>query len=113
MLVSNQESYYTPGHENDVWPYKVENHNFYAVPVSTYILSGERVALDDREIKAKGLSSDEWYGMLVGKFDEISGKDEPMVVSMTSSVSGSGDYPGGVHQVPQLCKIKRCHVRDN
>jgi hypothetical protein len=83
---------YSPGHENDVWPYKVENHNFYAVPVSTYILSGERVALVDREIKDKGLSSDEWYELLVNKFDEISGKDEPMVVSMTSSVSGSGDY---------------------
>ena len=83
---------FAPGHENDVWPYKVENHNFYAVPVSTYILSGEKVALVDREIKDKGLSSDEWYGLLVGKFDEISGKDEPMVVSMTSSVSGSGDY---------------------
>jgi hypothetical protein len=83
---------FAPGHEKDVWPYKVENHNFYAVPVSTYTLSGEKVALVDREIKEKGFSSDEWYELLVDKFDEISDKNEPMVVSMTSSVSGSGDY---------------------
>lgn len=81
-----------PGHENDVWPYKVENHKFYAVPVSTTTLSGEKVALDDREMKGKGVSGSQWKDLLVGKFDEIDGKDEPMVVSLSTSVSGSGDY---------------------
>jgi len=83
---------YAPGHENDVWPYKVENHNFYAVPISTYTLSGEKVTLDDREIKDKGLSPSKWYDLLVGKFDEVSGKDEPMIVSLHTSISGTGDY---------------------
>jgi len=89
---------YAPGHENDVWPYKVENHNFYAVPISTYTLSGEKVALDDREIKEKGMSSSQWYDMLKGKFDEVSGKDEPMVISLHSSISGTGDYLDALKQ---------------
>jgi hypothetical protein len=29
---------------------------------------------------------------LVGKFNEIQSKDEPMVIVLTTSVSGSGDY---------------------
>jgi hypothetical protein len=89
---------YAPGHENDVWPYKVEDHNFYAVPISTYTFSGEKVALDDREIKEKGLSSSKWYDLLVGKFDEVSGKDEPMVISLHSSISGTGDYLDALKQ---------------
>jgi len=39
---------YAPGHEADTWPYKVENHKFYAVPVSTYMLSDELIPLQDR-----------------------------------------------------------------
>lgn len=83
---------YAPGHENDVWPYKVENHKFYAVPVSTVTLSGEKIPLDDRYIKDKGISASQWYDMLTGKLDEISGKDEPMIVSLSTSISGKGDY---------------------
>jgi hypothetical protein len=83
---------YAPGHENDVWPYKVENHKFYAVPVSTSALSGEKVPLDDSYAKNKGLSSSQWYDLLVNKLDEVSGNDKPMVVSLSTSVSGRGDY---------------------
>jgi hypothetical protein len=83
---------YEPGHENDVWPYPVEGHNFYAVPVSTRDLSGERVVLHDSYFSDGGMDADQWYDALVGKFEEIQGKDEPMVVSLTTSVSGSGDY---------------------
>ena len=89
---------YVPGHGNDVWPYKVANHNFYAVPVSTFMLSGEKAPLDDRYAKDKGLSSSQWKDLLVGKFNEISSKDEPMVVSLSSSVSGSGDYLDALKQ---------------
>jgi hypothetical protein len=95
---------YAPGHEKDVWPYKVENHEFYAVPVSTYALSGENVALDDREIKDKGLSSSQWYDMLVGKFNEVSGKDEPMVISLSTSISGTGDYLDALKQFLDYAK---------
>jgi hypothetical protein len=83
---------YAPGHEADTWPYKVENHKFYAVPVSTYMLSDELIPLQDRYAVDNGISSTEWLDMLKGKLDEISGKDEPLVVSLSSSASGSGEY---------------------
>jgi len=83
---------YTPGHEKDVWPYKVEGHNFYAVPVSTFDLEGNKVILQDSYFKDNGLSASQWYDALAGKLDEIQGNDEPMVVSLDTSVSGSGEY---------------------
>jgi hypothetical protein len=83
---------FAPGHEKDVWPYQLEDHKFLAVPVSTYTLSDKRIVLDDSYFKDNGLSAAQWYDALVGKFDEIQGKDEPMVVALTTSVSGSGDY---------------------
>ncbi len=83
---------YEPGHEKDVWPYKVGNHEFYAVPVSTYMFNGKLIPLDDRYAKDNGISSSQWKDMLIGKFDEISGKDEPLVISLSTSISGSGDY---------------------
>lgn len=83
---------YTPGHENDVWPYQVADHKFYAVPISTYTLSDRKMVLQDSYFVVNGLDATQWYDALVGKFDEIQGKDEPMVISLTTSVSGSGDY---------------------
>jgi hypothetical protein len=97
---------YLPGHENDAWPYKVENHNFYAVPVSTYVVSGEKIPLDDRYIKDKGLSSSQWKDMLCDKFDEALEKDEPMVVSLSSTISGSGDYLDSLKQFMDYAQSK-------
>jgi len=83
---------YAPGHQDDVWPYKMEGHDFYAVPVSTYDLSGQKVPLQDSYFNESGLSSSQWYDALITKFNESQGKDEPMVIIMTKSVSGKGDY---------------------
>ena len=83
---------HAPGHENDVWPYQMEGHNFYAVPISTYSLSGQKMVLQDSYFKDNGLGAIQWYDALVSKFEEIQGKDEPMIVSLTTSVSGTGDY---------------------
>ncbi len=83
---------YTPGHENDVWPYLVAGHKFYAVPVSTYTLSDKKMVLQDSYFVVNDMDATQWYDALVGKLDEIQGKDEPMVVSLSTSVSGSGDY---------------------
>jgi len=83
---------YAPGHKNDVWPYLVEGHKFYAVPFSTYNTSGKSVVLDDSYFKDNGMSGSQWYDSLAGKFDEIQGKDVPLVIGLTSSISGSGDY---------------------
>jgi hypothetical protein len=80
---------YLPGHENDTWPYRVENYNLYAVPVSSYDLSGERLYLSDRYIKEeKKLSSSQWYDILIGKFNESSKNNDPMVVIFDNLISG-------------------------
>jgi hypothetical protein len=83
---------YAPSYESDVWPYKYPNHNFYAVPISTYNLSGEKIFLEDKYLKSKGLSGSQWHDLLVEKFNDPANKGEPMVVLLTTSTSGSGDY---------------------
>ncbi len=83
---------FTPGHERDVWPYKLEGYSFYAVPVSTYDLSDKIMVLKDSHFKDNGFSASQWQDALIGKFNEIQGKDEPLVIVLTTSVSGSGDY---------------------
>ncbi len=84
---------YAPGHKNDTMPYRIENHSLYAVPVSTYNLSGDRVYLSDRFIKEeKGLNGTQWNELLVRKFDEAAITGDPVVVIFNNMVSGSGDY---------------------
>lgn len=83
---------YASGGENEVWPYLVPGHKFYAVPVTISIVSGESVPLQDSYFYSNSLGASQWYDALVAKFDEIQGKDEPLVVILTSSVSGSKDY---------------------
>jgi hypothetical protein len=86
------EFIYSPGHQSAVWPYLVEGHKFYAVPVSTYTYSGKMMVLQDSYFNETGLNASEWYDSLVGKFDEIQGKDVPLVISLTRAISGSGEY---------------------
>jgi len=83
---------YTTGHEGDIWPYQVDGHNFYAVPISTVEISGELLPLYDRYMYERGLSSTEWYEMLVDQLDESAANGEPMVVLLTISVSGTDSY---------------------
>lgn len=83
---------FAPGHQDDVWPYKLEDHDLYAVPVSTYDLSGQIVPLHDRYFNESGLSSAQWYDALEAKFNDAKASDEPMVVILTKSISGNGDY---------------------
>ncbi len=83
---------YAPGHENDVWPYQLEGYNFYAVPVSTYILSDKRVPLHDKYFQENGLTSSQWSDALENKFIEAKENGEPVVIALTTSVSGNGDY---------------------
>jgi hypothetical protein len=83
---------YAPGHEKDVWPYKVEGHQFYAVPVSTYNLSGKLVPLQDKYFSDGNLGSNMWYDALTGKFEVAKKNGQPMVIALTTSVSGSGNY---------------------
>jgi hypothetical protein len=84
---------YQPGHDKDIWPYRIENHSLYAVPISSYLSNGEQVLLSDRIMKEdKGLSGPQWHDILVSRFDQSVRDDVPMVVLFNSSISGSGDY---------------------
>jgi len=83
---------YAPGHEGDVWPYKVEGHEFYAVPVSSISLSGKLVPLQDKYFKDNNLGSSKWYDALATKFNEARKDGQPLVIATTASISGSGDY---------------------
>ena len=84
---------YRPGHESDTWPYPIDGYNLTAVPISTYLLNGERVYFNDRYIRdEKKLSSSQWYDLLVKKFDESEKNGDPMVAIFSTAVSGSGEY---------------------
>jgi hypothetical protein len=97
---------YEPRHQNDVWPYLVEGHKFYAVPVSTYDLSGKKVVLQDSYFKDNGMSASQWYDAIASKFEQIQGKDEPMVISLNTSVSGSGDYLDALKKFMDYATVK-------
>ena len=83
---------YMPGHENDTWPYLIEETNVYAIPVSSALMNGKRIPLQDRKAREIGINASQWYSLLKNKFDETSRRDEPMVIILSSSVSGSGVY---------------------
>jgi len=95
---------YAPGHEDDVWPYPVEGHDFYAVPISSYTVSDSLMPLQDSYFKDNGLGADEWYDALAAKFNEIKGQDEPLVISLTTSISGNGDYLDALKKFIALAK---------
>jgi peptidoglycan/xylan/chitin deacetylase (PgdA/CDA1 family) len=80
---------YAPGHENDTWPYLVENHTFYAVPVSTYSVAGKLLYTCDLCSKqVVGLNGTQWSNLLVSKFQECEDRGDPLVVLFHNFVSG-------------------------
>ena len=89
---------YEPDHEEDVWPYQVEGHNFYALPLSTADVDGELLPLYDKKMAEEGISASEWADILKEKYDEASAAKEPMVILISTSVSGSDEYYDGLRQ---------------
>lgn len=83
---------YAPGHEDDLWPYQVEGYDFYALPISTINLSGKKMPLYDIDMQKSGIRASDWNNYLVAKLDEVSGKDEPEVILLSTSVSSNGEY---------------------
>lgn len=89
----NQRIEYQPGYDKDIWPYRIDNHSLYAVPISSCLSNGEQVLLSDRIMKEeKGLNGPQWRDILVSRFDQSVRDDMPMVVLFNSSISGSGEY---------------------
>ncbi|MCR3884859.1 MAG: hypothetical protein NUK54_10870, partial [Methanothrix sp.] len=83
---------YAPGHEEDVWPYQVEGHNFSAVPVSTAEVDGKLLPLHDKSMAEEGISAAQWAEILKTKLDEAAAANEPVVILISTSLSGAGEY---------------------
>jgi len=85
---------YLPGHENDPAPYKVEGHNFYAVPISSFYSPelNERIYLCDMSVKNKyKLTPDKWLEILKARLEISINKDIPLVVIFHDVITGSDD----------------------
>ncbi len=83
---------YAPGHENDTWPYLVENHTFYAVPISTHSVSGSTTYICDLcSMQSVGLNGSQWSELLIDEFDEGRERGDPVVVLFHNFVSGKDE----------------------
>jgi|GEM_PF-3386709 len=81
---------YIPGYENYSIPYKVPNHSFYAVPVSSYRTPDKIVYLCDLSASNKfKLNATEWSSILNNEFDENKKNNEPMVVVIHPWITGN------------------------
>ena len=89
---------FAPGHEEDVWPYQVEGHNFYAVPVSTIVVNDELLPLHDKKMAEMGVGATEWTEILKAKLDEAAAANEPVVILISTSLSGAGEYRNALKQ---------------
>ncbi|MEL6048112.1 hypothetical protein [Methanothrix soehngenii] len=74
------------------------------MPISSYTVSDSLMPLQDSYFKDMGLGADEWYDALAAKYNEIKGQDEPLVISLTTSISGNGDYLDALKRFIELAK---------
>jgi peptidoglycan/xylan/chitin deacetylase (PgdA/CDA1 family) len=80
---------YAPGHQNDTWPYQLEDHLSYAVPISTYHMGKRAIyACDMSCCRVDKLNGSQWHDYLVSAFKDCKEKDEPMVVIFHNFISG-------------------------
>jgi len=81
---------FIPGYENYSIPYKVPNHSFYAVPVSSYRAYDKTIYLCDLSASSKfKINATEWSSILNNKFNESKKKKEPMVVVIHPWITGN------------------------
>jgi len=83
---------YLPGHMNDTMPYPIAGYNLYAVPISSYNMSGKMISLSDKDAQDDSVTGPDWYNILKTSFDEAAINGNPIVVLINNTVSGSGDY---------------------
>jgi len=83
---------FIPGHQNDTWPYPVDGHSFYAVPVSSHMLDGDMVYMCDLSAKyVETLNGTQWLNLLTATLDDCASKGDPMVVIFHNFVCGNND----------------------
>lgn len=79
-------------------PYMLDNTTLYVVPVTAITSDSKTVVLSDRRAIGMNMSGDEWYSLLSRGMDDAISRGEPMVVLITSYISGSGDYLGALER---------------
>lgn len=85
---------YLEGHENDVVPYRADNHSFVVVPLSTFEYKGEPTYLCDiaNALKFK-MTAEEWEAVLKAKLDTEIERDEPLIALIHGWYTGNDkDY---------------------
>ncbi len=81
---------FIPGYENYSKPYKVPNHSFYAVPVSSYRTPDKIIYLCDLSASSKfKINATEWSFILNKKFDESKKNNEPVVLVIHPWITGN------------------------
>jgi peptidoglycan/xylan/chitin deacetylase (PgdA/CDA1 family) len=80
---------YAEGHELDARPYRVEGHQFYAVPISTVEYGGKRIYLCDMSCaNADKLTAEQWSEALRMGLEQAKANDEPFVVLLHGIITG-------------------------
>ena len=83
---------YAEGHENDVTPYPVEGHSFYAVPITTFAIEDRTVYLCDIACAYnEGMTGQDWSDLLDGAFDQAKARGTPLVVIFHGWYSGDAE----------------------
>jgi peptidoglycan/xylan/chitin deacetylase (PgdA/CDA1 family) len=88
---------FLPGDENDTWPYSMEGHRLYAVPVSTHWVSGSLIHMCDVLSVDLKFTGAQWYDILVQEFEECASRGDPMVVIFHNFISGEDDEYKGTY----------------
>jgi len=73
-------------------PYQLDNTTLYVVPVTRISADSEVYILTDRRAAEMNMSGDEWYSLLSRGMDDAISRGDPLVVLITSYISGSGEY---------------------
>ncbi|OPY51300.1 MAG: hypothetical protein A4E49_02311 [Methanosaeta sp. PtaU1.Bin112] len=66
--------------------------------MSSQEFSGKKMPLVDSYAIETRLSSSQWRDLLQAKFDDARSKDEPVVISLSTPISGTGEYLGALKQ---------------
>jgi peptidoglycan/xylan/chitin deacetylase (PgdA/CDA1 family) len=82
---------FTEGHSGDTYPYKIEGHNFYAVPVTTLTYNGKNLYICDiasAQREDLKLTGEQWSEVLNIAFERAVKKKEPLVVLLHDWYTG-------------------------
>lgn len=75
-----------PGHEDAILPYQADAYGFWAVPMHTAQVEGDRSAFCDNPWE--DLPADQWEALLKSELDRMDAEDRPLLVEFHPYFSG-------------------------